>query len=578
MAKRAMRWVQWLLAALLAACGGPSQQNLLGSSGGDQETGADAGDAGQESGVSGDATAAADEPEAPPQDAASSDVASDDAAVDASLPDLGPWDAALPDSAEADLAAADSASPDGAATDSAPTDTSPADTSPATPAPPTAAQIDAALQSGDAAALQKLYAAYDMPVCEAGQCRFLVMAKGAQTVEIMGDWHNWATPDATTPVAGVPGLFTAKVPIDTTQTRQYKVKIDGQWAIDPSNPYFVFAGLGPNSAIYPANHSRLRWIGDVQSPQLNNVRNLYVYLPAAYFQSQTEHFPVLYWHDGFNVFTSPLAPFGDWKVDQISDELMANGAMAPVIQVGVDTNDRMSEYVWAPLDDGSKVYPPKIQQYAAFLVETVKPMIDKLFRTLPDRDHTAIAGSSLGGNASLWIGWQQWKVFGRLASFSGALWVGEGVSFETGKPSEGPTMRAIIAENAAKVPKGALRVYLDSGDTDFDGTACYECDSWANTDWTRNALIAAGWDDRPEWDTDNNPATPLPNLPYSTAVAKVPALAWSAKPPAGKTWSEYLQLSHNLVCLIGHGHMHNEGSWNLRAPAALRFLFPGTAP
>ncbi|MBI5608818.1 MAG: hypothetical protein HY902_08040 [Deltaproteobacteria bacterium] len=565
MAGRAMRWMQWLLAALLAACGVPGQQNQFAAGGADQEAGSDAGDLGWDSteAASDAADTAADQSES--VDSAGGDQAAGGGDTLA--------DAAVADTPQVDVPATDSAS-----ADSNLADVGAADAGPAAPAPPTLAQVDAALQSGDAAPLQKLLATYDMPVCEAGQCRFLVMAKGAQSVEIMGDWHDWATPDAATPVPGVPGLFTTKVAVDTSKTRQYKVKIDGQWAIDPSNPYFAFAGLGPNSAIYPANHSRLRWIGGVQSPQLNNVRNLYVYLPAAYFQNLAEYFPVLYWQDGFNVFTSPLAPFGDWKVDQISDEGMASGAVAPVIQVGVDTSDRMSEYVWAPLDDGTKVYPPKIAQYAAFLVDTVKPMIDKQFRTLPGRDHTAIGGSSLGGNASLWIAWQHWQVFGRLASFSGALWVGEGISFETGKPSEGPSMRAIIAENAAKVPKGALRVYLDSGDTDFDGTACYECDSWANTDWTRNALIAAGWDDRPEWDTDGNPATPLPNLPYSTKVAKVPALAWSAKPPAGKTWSDYLQLSHNLVCLVGHGHMHNEGAWNLRAPAALRFLFPGKNP
>ncbi len=552
MAMRAMKWMQWLLAALLAACGAQPQQNALPN------------DAGHGADV----------------EAAAEDSAADAPLVDAAVADTPVADVPVADTTQLPDAPIDSWQPpaDTSATDASATDTTASDTSPAAPAPPTLAQLDAALQSGDAASLQKLLDAYDMPVCEAGQCRFLVLAKNAKTVEIMGDWNGWNTANPMGAVPAIPGLFTAKVAIDTAQPRQYKVKIDGQWAADPSNPYFVFAGLGPNSAIYPKDHSRLRWIGDVKSPQLNNSRNLYVYLPAAYFQNLSGHFSVMYWHDGFNIFTSPLAPFGDWKLDQVSDELMAGGAVEPVIHVGVDTSNRMSEYVWAPLDDGSSVHPPLIEQYAAFLVETVKPMIDKQFRTLPDRDHTAVGGSSLGGNASLWIGWQKWQTFGRLASFSGALWVGEGISSETGKQSDGPTMRAIIADNAAKVPKGGVRVYLDSGDSDMSGTACYECDSWANTDWTRNALVAAGWDDRPEWDTDSNPLTPLVNLPYTTAIAQVPAIPWSATPPTGKTWSDYLQLSHNLMCLVGHGQQHNEGSWHKRAPAALRYLFPGKNP
>ena len=489
------------------------------------------------------------------------------AAVDATSPaDLSQDLLAVADQPSSADAAAIDAGPDAAADASAP--------KPAL----TQAAIDAALGTGDASKIQALVGDYDMPVCAAGSCTFLVLAKGTKTVEIMGDWAGWNTPAAMSAVPAVAGLFQAKITLDASQVREYKVKLDGAWAMDPSNPYFRFAGLGPNSAIYPSGSSRLRRFASVQSPQLGNTRDLYVYLPAAYFTNPTMHFPVMYWHDGFNVFSNPKAPFGDWKIDQTSDVLMASGAVEPIIAVGIDTDDRMSEYVWGPLDDGKVIHPPKIDKYAEFLVSTVKPLIDKSLRTLADRDHTAIGGSSLGGNASLWIGWNHWQTFGRLASFSGALWVGEDAISGTGKSGQGVPMRQLIAQNLPKVPIGALRIYMDCGDSDFDGAVCYECDSWVYSDWTRNALITLGWDNRLEWDTDADLKTAPSNLPLLTAVAKVPSLAWSATPPQPATWFKYLGLNQNLISLVGHGQQHNEGAWNLRAPAALRYLFPGAKP
>lgn len=437
----------------------------------------------------------------------------------------------------------------------------------------TLASAMATLESGTPVQVQELLQAYDMPLCAADACLFLVQAPQAKTVVVIGDWGSWTQGNPLAPAAKAKGWFSGKIAIDHTKVREYKVQLDGTWAIDPSNPHFRFGGFGPNSAIFPMGHSRLRWVGGVVSPQLGNTRSLYVYLPAAYFSSLDKHFPVLYWHDGFNVFTNPKAPFGDWKVDSVTDALIAEGALPPLIQVAVDTDDRMSEYVWAPLTFDKKVYPPKIIQYAAFLVDTVKPLIDKTFRTLPSRDHTALAGSSLGGNASLWIGWHHWQVFGRIASFSGALWVGEGVLSDSGKTGSGQPMREIIAANTAGVPKGQLRIYLDSGDRDFDDTACYECDSWVYSDWTRNALIAAGWANRVEWDSDGNLATPPVNLPVTTPIAKVPSLAWSKALPTGSTWPQWLGMGNNLLSMVGHGHQHSEPAWNQRAPVALRYLF-----
>lgn len=560
-----------LLFWLLQACAAPSQgsggaptnlaDTLADAASGTGDAASSTGDAAQDLG-----------PEA------ISDLGADAAAdvVDAQAADLDAAVAGTDVQAPPEVSGevADSTSADVASIDSVDSSSAP-DTSKPSQQTWTLAEAQAALQADAPTQLQALLQAYDMPICAAGTCLFLVQQATAKSVEVVGDWGEWTQANALQPLTKAPGWHSGQVAIDHSKIREYKVKLDGNWALDPSNPHFRFGGFGPNSAIYPLGQSRLRRVAAVNSPQLNNSRDLYVQLPAAYFSSPNQHFPVVYWHDGFNVFANPKAPFGDWKLDQTADQLIAQGAVAPFIQVGVDTDDRMSEYAWGTLQVGATAYPPKMINYAKFLVETVKPLIDKSFRTLPDRDHTALGGSSLGGNASLWIGWHYWQVFGRIASFSGALWVGEGASSGVGTSGSGLPMREIIAQNTTGVPKGGLRIYMDSGDRDFDDNACYECDSWVYSDWTRNALITLGWANRPEWDTDANLASAPANLPPTTAVTQVKAIAWSPQPPSGQTWAQWLGLQNNLLSLVGHGHQHSEPAWQQRSAAALRYLLHG---
>ncbi len=424
----------------------------------------------------------------------------------------------------------------------------------------------AALQTDDAATIAVCAAQYDMPMCDATQCLFLVVAPGAKTVAVDGEWSGW-TVDTPLTYAPKAAVWWAVFPLQVGKKLEYKVKLDGVWALDPSNPHFAWNTYGPNSAIYGVNQSRLRRIAAIASPQLSNIRDVYVYLPAAYYQQPDAHFPVLYLQDGFNIYTNPKAPFGSWNIEQTADALMASGEVLPVIFVGIDTADRDHEYVYAPLDIAGTTYDPKLPQYTAFLTDTLKPLVDKLLRTLPDRLHTAMGGSSLGGISSLWIGWTQWQTFGLVASFSGAYWIGEpGAVWNGGKSSVGPAMRTLIADKAKAPPVGSLKIYMDSGDTDFSNVVSYDGDAWEYSDWTRNALIAAGWDTRAEWQ-------PTTNLPLTTPIAQVPSIAWTATPAQG--WVAYLQPSHNLFDCVGHGQQHNEAAWSQRFGAMLRFLWPG---
>lgn len=446
-----------------------------------------------------------------------------------------------------------------------------------TPGIPTSiADFEALLAAGDAPGLELFLAHYDMPICEAERCLIVTVAPNAQEVAYIGDLNDWAEG---IPLAAVPFRSEVRWGLLSSfagEVSQYKLLLDGEWQLDASNHYFRFGPYGPNSAIYAPSVGRLTKIPEVYSSELDNTRDLFVYLPAAYFAKPSVPLGVLYMQDGFNVFRNPLATFGSWDVDATGDQLFAAGLAEPVIVVGIDTSDRVNEYIPIPVNlraDGSgELVDAKLDAYRDFLCGTIKPLIDGRYRTRPERDHTAMAGSSLGGLSAFYIAWTRPDVFSRVGAFS-SYWAG---NHDQWPPHDYATVRDLIAANADDIAPADLRIYLDSGDSAPDGSTAYLYDNWAMTDRVRNALITAGWDNRPEWDTDADLATAPADLSVDTPAAEVPALPWAAEPPAGYTgWSDYLGLDHKLLSLVGHGHMHNEAAWRQRMAATLIFLFPG---
>ena len=179
------------------------------------------------------------------------------------------------------------------------------------------------------------------------------------------------------------------------------------------------AGAGAQASAAPAGTIRI--VENFASPQLGNSRSLRIYLPPGYDNAPQRRYPVLYMHDGQNLFDAKTASFGvAWDIGTTMDRLIAGGDIEPVIVVGIDnTKDRMDEYT--PCCD-PKHGGGKIDAYMAFLVDTVKPWADANLRTLPDRDHTAIMGSSLGGLASVYIAQRHPEIFSKAAGVSGSFW------------------------------------------------------------------------------------------------------------------------------------------------------------
>lgn len=142
-------------------------------------------------------------------------------------------------------------------------------------------------------------------------------------------------------------------------------------------------------------------------------RDLIVWLPPGYEAETSRRYPVLYMHDGQNVFDPVTSSFGtDWSIDETADDLIKKKSIAPVIVVGIyNTSERMREYT--PGDKGTA--------YMNFVVKTVKPLIDSTYRTKPDRKNTIVGGSSAGGMISFMLVWEHPAVFSKAICMSPAF-------------------------------------------------------------------------------------------------------------------------------------------------------------
>jgi len=166
---------------------------------------------------------------------------------------------------------------------------------------------------------------------------------------------------------------------------------------------------------------------DIYSPQLENKRELYVYLPPSYQYSGIAY-PVLYFQDGQNAFDNAISYAGEWHADRTMQALAAEGREAILVFVPNTGEFRVKEY--NPFHSGA-FEDGRGDDYIRFLVETVKPIIDADFRTLPDRLHTGIVGSSMGGLISLYGFFRRPDVFGLLCAMSPSFWINYNAVEET---------------------------------------------------------------------------------------------------------------------------------------------------
>ena len=154
-------------------------------------------------------------------------------------------------------------------------------------------------------------------------------------------------------------------------------------------------------------------------PQLDRYRRVWVYLPASYSSSRKKY-PVLYMHDGQNVFDDATSYSGEWGVDEALDTLGAKYGETIIVAVDNGGIKRLNEY--APYDM-ERFGKGEGDQYVDFLVKTLRPVIEKKFRTKKCRKYNSIAGSSMGGLISLYAMLKYPKKFGAAGVFSPAFWI-----------------------------------------------------------------------------------------------------------------------------------------------------------
>lgn len=205
----------------------------------------------------------------------------------------------------------------------------------------------------------------------------------------------------------------------------------------------------PYKAVHPGPHHTV--VGNVKlahavySPQLRNYRDIIVYLPPSYDTAPHTHYPVLYMHDGQNLMDQATSFSGEWYVDEILEWLGREEGLETIVVAIPNTGaERIHEY--SPFRDQHHG-GGKGNKYLAFITNTLKPVIDRDFRTKTERRHTGIIGSSMGALISLYAFFHKPNVFGFVGAMSPSLWFAQ----------------ASILTYAESVPYRMGKIYLDAG-------------------------------------------------------------------------------------------------------------------
>lgn len=160
-------------------------------------------------------------------------------------------------------------------------------------------------------------------------------------------------------------------------------------------------------------------------PQLDKTRKVWALLPYNYHKTD-KSYPVLYLQDAQNLFNEGSA-FGNWEIDKKMSILAEYGRGDLIIIAIENGNDnRINEYI---LDSDSVAKNAEGKKYVRFMADTLKPYVDSVYRTKPEREFTGIGGSSLGGLISIYGGFLYPEVYSKLLIFSPSLWVNPDYDF-----------------------------------------------------------------------------------------------------------------------------------------------------
>jgi len=223
----------------------------------------------------------------------------------------------------------------------------------------------------------------------------------------------------------------------------------------------------------PAPAGELRRHSGFRSKHLEAERDVLVFLPPGYETDAPRRYPVLYLHDGQNLFdgATSYVPGQQWRLGETAQALINAQSIEPVIAVGIYNAGvrRVDEYT--PTTCARFRAGGKADLYGRMIVEELKPFIDSRYRTQPEAARTGLGGSSLGGLVSLYLGLRHPGVFGRLAVLSPSVWWDN---------------RAILRDVQSLGSKTHARIWLDMGTHEGGNTT-------RDARLLRDALVGKGW-------------------------------------------------------------------------------------
>lgn len=373
----------------------------------------------------------------------------------------------------------------------------------------------------------------------------------AGSVPALGNWR----PDGLPLTRQANSTYTAEVNLEPGQTIEFKIT-RGTWGTVEKN---ADGSDRPNhTATIDAATRKIevtvaRWangkpaprppssivgtlkLHDIDSRHLKQSRTIRVWLPPGYGANSIARYDVLYMHDGQNCFDRATSAFGnEWEIDESLTKLIAAKEIPPLIVVGVDNGlaNRIKELTYTA---DAKRGGGQAAGYAAFLLDEVKPFIERTYRTNTGAAHTFIGGSSLGGLVSLEIARRHPNTFGGVIAMSPALqWADESLTHDIERDPAG-------LRNT--------RIWLDVGSHELGtppvatkSTTDHVKPTSATTNSTTSAAAAA----------DSN--------------AKL--LAAAKRLDAALTTHH---ITHHFMIDADHP-AHNEPAWAARFPAAIRYI------
>ncbi len=301
-----------------------------------------------------------------------------------------------------------------------------------------------------------------------------IRVHAAGPVSLRGDHGGLSWSRGVALVQSAPGVYSWSTSKLKARTQFKPLLGDRTWSRGPN----FAVDPGATVEIWPRFQSdagRVQRIDDWWSSSLQNSRPIWIYTPPSYDEQGSERFPVVYMHDGQNLFDASYSFNGvTWQVQDALDHGAFDGSIREAIVVGIgNTSGRIWEYTPSDGGYGGGGAGP----YLDFVVSELKPQIDNLYRTSADRQDTAIAGSSLGGLVSACAGIWHPDVFGLVGELSPSTWWDN-------------TMIIGMVQGTAQSAVRPARVYVDSGDAGSqDGSPG---DDWVDTQNLAQAYRDAG--------------------------------------------------------------------------------------